>query len=316
MVSVIWQDIRFFPFDFLPGSFALQPIVGFGEILWDMLPSGKQAGGAPFNFTFHCHQLGWPAIMVSRVGEDALGIELIQKSMELGIRSDFLQVDRFNPTGTVLVKVDPQGQPEYEITNNVAWDNLECNDEIKALAETCGAVCFGTLCQRNSVTRQTLQKFLECCPKKTIKVFDINLRQHYHTREILEESLFKANWVKLNEQELETLTDLLGLRGDDLKESLEILRKRYELDLAALTLGENGCLVHTKKERIYLQGHKIEVADTIGAGDSFTAALLVGFLKGKPLRRAISEANYLAAQVASKIGGTPVVDLSKKQFNS
>lgn len=292
----------------------MQPIVGFGEILWDMLPSGKQAGGAPFNFTFHCHQLGWPAIMVSRVGKDALGEELTIKSKELGLNPVFLQEDSSHLTGTVEVQVDSQGQAEYEIKENVAWDHLEWNDGLKNLAGTCAAVCFGTLCQRNIVTRNTLKNFLECCPQKTIKVFDINLRQNFYTREILEESLYKATWAKVNEQELETLTDLLGLKGDDLKESLEILRRRYKLDLAALTLGENGCLVNTKNERIYLQGHKIEVADTIGAGDSFTAGLLVGLLKKKPLRRAIAIANDLAAQVASKPGGTPLIDLKEKSF--
>ncbi len=294
----------------------MQPIVGFGEILWDMLPFGKQAGGAPFNFTFHSYQLGWPAIMVSRVGNDALGKELAKKCQELGLNPEFLQEDLIHPTGTVAVQLDSLGQAEYEIKADVAWDHLEWNDGLKKLAGNCAAVCFGTLCQRHSVTRSTLKKFLECCPKNTIKVFDINLRQNFYTREILEESLYKATWVKVNEQELETLTDLLGLKGDDLKESLEILRRRYKLDLAALTLGENGCLVNTKNERIYLQGHKIEVVDTIGAGDSFTAGLLVGLLKKKPLRRAITLANDLAAQVASKQGGTPLVDLAEKRFNS
>lgn len=281
-----------------------------------MLPLGKQAGGAPFNFTFHSYQLGWPAVMVSSVGKDELGQDLVKKCKELGLNSEFLQEDSFHPTGTVEVELDSQGQATYEIKEDVAWDYLEWNDGLKNLAGNCAAVCFGTLCQRNRVTRNTLKNFLERCPKKTIKVFDINLRQNFYNREILEESLYKATWAKVNEQELETLTDILGLKGDDLKESLEILRRRYNLELAALTLGENGCLVNTKNERIYLQGHKIEVADTIGAGDSFTAGLLVGLLKKKPLRRAISIANDLAAKVASKPGGTPLIDLSERNRNS
>ncbi len=281
-----------------------------------MLPLGKQAGGAPFNFTFHSYQLGWPAVMVSRVGKDELGQDLLEKCKELGLNPEFLQEDLIHPTGTVEVELDSQGQAEYEIKEDVAWDHLEWNDGLKNLAGNCAAVCFGTLCQRHSVTRNTLKNFLERCPKKTIKVFDINLRQNFYNREILEESLYKATWAKVNEQELETLTDLLGLKGDDLKESLEILRRRYNLELAALTLGENGCLVNTKNERIYLQGHKIEVADTIGAGDSFTAGLLVGLLKKKPLRRAITIANDLAAQVASKTGGTPLIDFNQNHFSS
>ena len=281
-----------------------------------MLPLGKQAGGAPFNFTFHSYQLGWPAVMVSRVGKDELGRDLVEKCKELGLNPEFLQEDLIHPTGTVGVELDSQGQAEYEIKEDVAWDHLEWNDGLKNLAGNCAAVCFGTLCQRHSVTRNTLKNFLERCPKKTIKVFDINLRQNFYNREILEESLYKATWAKVNEQELETLTDLLGLKGDDLKESLEILRRRYNLELAALTLGENGCLVNTKNERIYLQGHKIEVADTIGAGDSFTAGLLVGLLKKKPLRRAITIANDLAAQVASKTGGTPLIDFNQNHFSS
>jgi fructokinase len=281
-----------------------------------MLPLGKQAGGAPFNFTFHSYQLGWPAVMVSRVGKDELGQDLVEKCKELGLNPEFLQEDLIHPTGTVEVELDSQGQAEYEIKEDVAWDHLEWNDGLKNLAGNCAAVCFGTLCQRHSVTRNTLKNFLERCPKKTIKVFDINLRQNFYNREILEESLYKATWAKVNEQELETLTDLLGLKGDDLKESLEILRRRYNLELAALTLGENGCLVNTKNERIYLQGHKIEVVDTIGAGDSFTAGLLVGLLKKKPLRRAITIANDLAAQVASKTGGTPLIDFNQNHFSS
>jgi fructokinase len=281
-----------------------------------MLPLGKQAGGAPFNFTFHSYQLGWPAVMVSRVGKDELGRDLVEKCKELGLNPEFLQEDLIHPTGTVEVELDSQGQAEYEIKEDVAWDHLEWNDGLKNLAGNCAAVCFGTLCQRHSVTRNTLKNFLERCPKKTIKVFDINLRQNFYNREILEESLYKATWAKVNEQELETLTDLLGLKGDDLKESLEILRRRYNLELAALTLGENGCLVNTKNERIYLQGHKIEVVDTIGAGDSFTAGLLVGLLKKKPLRRAITIANDLAAQVASKPGGTPLIEFNQNHFSS
>lgn len=254
--------------------------------------------------------------MVSSVGKDELGQDLVKKCKELGLNPEFLQEDSFHPTGTVEVELDSQGQATYEIKEDVAWDYLEWNDGLKNLAGNCAAVCFGTLCQRNRVTRNTLKNFLERCPKKTIKVFDINLRQNFYSREILEESLYKATWAKVNEQELETLTDILGLKGDDLKESLEILRRRYNLELAALTLGENGCLVNTKNERIYLQGHKIEVADTIGSGDSFTAGLLVGLLKKKPLRRAITIANDLAAQVASKPGGTPLIDLSERNRNS
>jgi fructokinase len=155
--------------------------VGFGEILWDMLPSGKQAGGAPFNFTFHSYQLGWPAIMVSRVGDDALGKELAKKCQELGLNSEFLQEDLIHPTGTVAVQLDSLGQAEYEIKADVAWDHLEWNDGLKKLAGNCAAVCFGTLCQRHNVTRSTLKKFLDCCPKNAIKVFDINLRQLVNT---------------------------------------------------------------------------------------------------------------------------------------
>ncbi len=288
------------------------PIVGIGEILWDLLPSGKKPGGAPFNFTFHCHQLGWPSIMVSRMGSDILGEELKAKVLELGLGLEYLQADKTNPTGTVQVEIDSMGQANYEITKGVAWDYLEYNGTLEQLAKKCGAVCFGTLCQRNSVSGSTLMKFLQACPKKTIKVFDINLRQKYYDRETLEASLKVANWVKVNEQELEILTDLLGLKGDDLSESLEILRRRYSLDLAALTLGQNGCLVHSKKEKIYLQGHRIEVVDTIGAGDSFTAGLLVGIMKGKSLRAAITMANLLASKVASKESGTPRVEMNEK----
>ena len=281
------------------------PIIGFGELLWDLLPGGKMPGGAPFNFAFHCHQLGWPSFMVSKLGKDDLGAELSGKVVELGLSTDFIQRDENHKTGTVQVTLNASGHPEYEIVRNVAWDHLEWQPSMEMLAKSCAAVCFGTLGQRSEVTRKTLEKFLSRCSKNVIKVFDINLRQDFYTRQIIDESLRQADWLKLNHEELEILNDLLGLRADDVGESVEVLRRRYKLDLVAVTMGENGCLIHSGNERIYHRGLRVDVADTVGAGDAFTAGMLVNFLKGKSVADSSFRANILASKVASKVGGVP-----------
>ena len=282
-----------------------QPIVGFGELLWDLLPAGRMAGGAPFNFTFHCHQLGHPSVMVSRVGADSLGQDLRGLVRDNGLSDEFLQEDALHPTGVVHVNVDSSGQPDYEIVREVAWDYIAWQPGLEKLARECAAVCFGSLCQRSVESRQTLKKFLSHCSKKAIRIFDVNLRQSYFTREILDDSLWISNWVKLNHDELEILDDLLGLRGGDVEESVEVLRRRYQLDLVAITMGEDGCLVHAGNERIYQRGHRIQVEDTIGAGDAFTAGMVVGILKGKSVQDSCASANLLASKVASAAGGIP-----------
>ncbi len=282
-------------------------IVGLGEILWDLLPGGWRLGGAPFNFTFHCHQLGRRAVMVSRVGADDLG-RLIRTSVrDLGLSDAFLQEDEAHPTGTVTVAVDAAGQPTFTITPEVAWDYLAWDERLPGLFGRARAVCFGTLVQRRPAARETVARALAAA-RGALLVYDVNLRQHYYDREVIEASLTASRWAKLNDAELLVLRDLLGLSGTTDAARLGDLRRRYGLELVALTRGECGCLVQTAAEEIDLPGVPVRVVDTVGAGDAFTAGLLVSVLEGRPLAEAVAFANRLAARVAASAGGTPAID--------
>ena len=281
------------------------PIVGLGEILWDLLPQGKVLGGAPFNFTFHCHQLGQPAVMVSRVSEDDLGREIFAQLHTRGLDDAHVQRDSVHPTGTVPVSVDAQGQPTYTITPDVAFDYLAWNDDMANLFCTARAVCFGTLIQRHTTARSTVQRALREAANALI-VYDVNLRQHFYTREIIEASLRASRWVKLNDGELTVLAKLLDLPADP-SAGLRALRERFDVELVCMTRGAAGCLVQSTHEEIDLVGIPVKVVDTIGAGDAFTAGLLVSVLQGKNLFNAAVFANCLAAHVATYAGGTPVI---------
>jgi fructokinase len=281
-------------------------IVGLGEILWDLLPGGKQPGGAPFNFTFHCHQLGHRSAIVSRVGADDLGREIRDVVRRLGLSDAFVQTDDTHPTGTVQVDVSADGQPTFTITPDVAWDHLAWDDRLEALLSQAQAVCFGTLAQRHVTSRATIQRALRAA-RNALVVYDINLRQHFYDREVIEASLTASRWAKLNEDELEVLRPLLGLEGTTSSELLASLRRRYDLEVIALTRGERGCLVQAEDEEISVPGVRVQVVDTVGAGDAFTAGLLSGVLEGKALADAAAFANRLAARVAASSGGTPTI---------
>ncbi|MFO0879695.1 MAG: carbohydrate kinase [Gemmataceae bacterium] len=282
-------------------------IVGLGEVLWDLLPEGKVLGGAPLNFTFHCKQLGQPAVMVSRVGTDALGEQIRLALRAHGLEDAWLQADADHPTSTVTVQLDPQGQPSYTIHEGVAWDHLAWTDALGSLAASARAVCFGTLMQRSQTSRTTVQRFLDQA-RSALIVCDINLRQHYHSREVLEASLNRSHWIKLNDGELLYLRDLLGLAGSSESALVTSLRQRYQADVVALTRGAHGCLVQTADKEFEEPGISVQVVDTVGAGDAFTAGLLVRHLEGASLREAARFANRLAAQVARYPGGTPRID--------
>jgi fructokinase len=284
-------------------------VVGLGEILWDVLPDGREAGGAPFNFAFHCHRLGHPAAIVSRVGADQLGHDLRGIVRLLGVW-DHIQVDAEHPTGSVTVALDASGQPTFTIAENVAYDHLDWTEDLRQVCEQARAVGFGTLAQRHPTARQTIQRAVRAA-RDAIVIYDVNLRQQFHSREIIEESLAASRWVKLNEDELRHLRGLLHLPGDNHAATLAALRTQYRLELAALTRGERGCLVLAEGEQIDLPGVPVRVVDTIGAGDAFTAGLLASTLEGKPLREAAVFANRLAARVAASAGATPVVDRGK-----
>jgi fructokinase len=285
----------------------LPEIVGMGEILWDLLPGGRQLGGAPFNFAFHCHQLGHASVMVSRVGADDLGREIRSAVRGLGLSEAYLQQDPSHPTGTVTVALDDWGQPTFTITPDVAYDHLAWDTNLDILFGQARAVCFGTLIQRHPTARATVQRALRAA-RQALVVYDVNLRQRYFTKEVMETSLVASRWVKLNEDELVVLRDLLALAGGTDSEILADLRHRYHLELAALTRGEGGCLVQTAREEIPMPGLPVNVVDTVGAGDAFTAGLLADVLEGKPLPEAVAFANRLAANVAGSAGGTPRLD--------
>jgi fructokinase len=283
-------------------------VVGLGEVLWDLLPAGRQLGGAPFNFAFHCHQLGRPSAMVSRVGADDLGRDIRAAVRSLGLSDAYLQEDAAHPTGTVSVALDPRGQPAFTITPDVAYDHLAWDERLLDLIGQARVVCFGTLIQRHPVARATVRRLLKRALRQAVVVYDINLRQAFFSREVIEVSLGLSHWVKLNEDELTVLAGLLSLRGQAPSALLADLRERYALELAALTRGERGCLVQTGAEEVELPGVPVTVVDTIGAGDAFTAGLVVSVLEGKPLAKGAAFANRLAARVAASAGGTPTID--------
>ena len=278
-------------------------IVGIGEILWDMLPAGKQLGGAPMNFAYHAKQLGGEAYMVSAIGNDKLGAEILKKLKEVSLNKKFVQIKREFPTGTVDVKIDEHGKPEYVIHENVAWDFIEWNDEIAALTEKTDAVCFGSLAQRSEVSRTTILKFIKNVGEKCIKLFDINLRQNFYSKEIIEKSLAYASILKLNDEELPVVAQMFGFSGDEKKIISDIIQK-FNLELVALTRGANGSLLVSKNELSELPGKKVEIVDTVGAGDSFSAAVVCGLLEEKSLDEINKTANELAAKVCTQKGGT------------
>jgi fructokinase len=281
-------------------------IVGLGEVLWDLLPTGPQLGGAPLNFTFHCHQLGHSAVMVSRVGRDERGQAIREALRQRGLDDRFVQEDDHHPTGTVSVDLDQQGQPNFTIHTDVAYDHLAWDDSLEGLLTGAQGVCFGTLIQRSAPAQATVQKALAAA-RSALIVYDVNLRQQFYTREVIETSLHACRWAKLNDAELVVLADLLGLEGQTESARVASLRGRYDLELVALTRGANGCLVQTADAEVVEGGIPVQVVDTIGAGDAFTAGLLVAILEGRSVAQATAFANRLAARVASAAGGTPII---------
>lgn len=282
-------------------------IVGMGEALWDVLPEGKKIGGAPANFAYHVSQFGLPSCVVSAVGEDALGDEIIENFTSKGLNQMIARVPY--PTGTVQVEIDPSGVPMYDIKENVAWDNIPMTEELQQLAKRTRAVCFGSLAQRNIVSRTTINQFLDMMPDtpETLRVFDINLRQGFYTKEILCESMKRCNILKINDEELVTVSRMFGYPGIDLQDKCWILLGKYNLKMLILTCGINGSYVFTPGNVSYQPTPVVEVADTVGAGDSFTAAFISSILKGKSVPEAHSCAVRTSAYVCTCQGAMPVL---------
>lgn len=276
-------------------------IVGIGELLWDMLPSGKAIGGAPANFAYHAGRLGEEGWVVSAVGDDALGHEILDVLDEKRLHSLVSMVDK--PTGTVQVSLDDAGVPTYTIVKDVAWDHIPFTPKMQDLASRADAVCFGSLVQRNG-SRASVLKFLEAVPASALKVFDINLRQHFYTPEILRKSLEIADVLKINDEEIVTLSEMFGL-GSDPREACRKLIGQYSLRFVLLTKGAQGSEVISPDEVIPQGVGKVDVVDTVGAGDAFTAAFTVAYLRGDSLADAQKLAGEVTAYVCSHKGAMP-----------
>jgi fructokinase len=280
-------------------------IVGLGELLWDLLPSGKQLGGAPANFAYITNLLGDHGIPASRIGCDPLGDEALQKLSQLGLSANFVQRDSAHPTGTVNVKIDAAGQPCFEILQPVAWDYLEWTEEWTQLAREADAVCFGSLAQRSAISQSTIRTFLNATRREAIRIFDVNLRQSFYSRQILADSMSLATIVKLNHDELTKIMALFELEHRSEKDSARHLLSLHNLQLICVTRGDAGSLLISGDECSEHPGIKVKVADTVGAGDAFTAAMVHGYLRGAPLAQINETANRVGAWVASQSGATP-----------
>jgi fructokinase len=281
-------------------------IIGLGEILWDLLPDGKVWGGAPANFAYHCSQIGAESYVISAIGNDDLGAEIRENVERLNLSTDYLFTDEKIPTSTVTVKLDAHGHPEYTIHEDVAWDNLPVEQVALDLVSGADAICFGSLAQRLPVSRKSIQTYLARTPDDCLRVFDINIRQHYYSKEVLEESLGVADILKLNDEELVLLTDLFSLEGDETA-LLDALIKTFNLKLVALTKGAGGSTLYNGTESSDYQSEAVQAVDTVGAGDSFTAAMVMAYLKGIPLKDMHRLASDLAAFVCTRKGATPVI---------
>lgn len=282
-------------------------VVGMGEALWDVLPEGKKIGGAPANFAYHVSQFGLSSCVVSAVADDALGNEIIENLNTKGLNHLIERVPY--PTGTVQVEIDQAGIPQYEIKENVAWDNIPYTARLEQLAERTKAICFGSLAQRNIVSRNTINRFLDAMPQDPDRliVFDVNLRQGFYNKEILCNSMERCNILKINDEELITVSRMFGYPGIDLQDKCWILLGKYNLKMLILTCGINGSYVFTPGNVSFQPTPKVEVADTVGAGDSFTAAFISDILKGKTVAEAHAAAVRTSAYVCTQKGAMPVL---------
>ena len=286
-------------------------VVGLGEVLWDLFPSGRRLGGAPANFAYCSHLLGNRAIVASRVGSDELGNEIRESLASAGLTTQYVQVDTGFPTGTVQVQFDDKGQPKFEITHPAAWDFLEWMKSWHLLAQSTDAVCFGSLAQRSLQSRETILTFLENTRQDALRIFDVNLRQSFYSREIVNESLTRSNVVKLNHDELPKLRQLLGMNAASDKDGeisfCRALLDAYDLHMVCVTRGANGSLLCSHAGYSEHPGFRVPVKDTVGAGDAFTAGLVHVLLRGGSLDDMNDLANRTGAWVASRDGAMPPV---------
>lgn len=281
-------------------------VAGIGEVLWDVLPAGRRMGGAPLNFAFHVQQNGCEACMVSAVGRDEAGDELLRQIAALGISTDYIERSDY-PTGTVNVMLRGDGIPIYDIVEDVAWDHIHFDERMQTVARTLDAVCWGTLAQRSPESAATILKFIGATRGTCLKVFDINLRQHYYNDEVIRRSLALADVLKINDEELPVVASILGLTGD-VTNQIQGLLAALDLRYVVYTMGSRGSIVvGSEGEYSRMEVPVVTVADTVGAGDSFTATFVAGLLRGLPMETAHAHANRIAAYVTTQHGATPVI---------
>ena len=277
-------------------------VVGLGEILWDVFPERKVLGGAPANFAYHVSQFGFNGYTVSAIGEDLLGEEILSGLEDKKL--NYLIETTDYPTGTVQVTLNKSGVPQYEICENVAWDNIPFTARTENLAKNTQTVCFGSLAQRSAVSRETIRKFLAAMPEDSLKIFDINLRLDYYTKEIIEESLQMANMMKINDEEVIKIAALFDWNGEE-QDICKRLLDEYNLNILILTKGTEGSFVFTARQTSYQPTPKVHVADTVGAGDSFTAAFVAAYLHGERIEDAHQLAVEVSAYVCLQHGAMP-----------
>lgn len=273
----------------------MKKVVAIGELLWDVLPSGKKMGGAPMNFAYWAAKSGCRSGIVSAIGRDPLGDELLSGISGLGVDLSALQVRDF-PTGTVEVTLSASGEPSYDIHRGVAWDNIQDTEEAYAMVRDADALCWGSLVQRTEACREAVLRLVDACPETALKVFDVNMRQDYYTAETIEKSLERADVLKLNENELPEILRLMGVDG------IEAMMDRFNLSYVIYTLGADHSEVIGREERSVIPTPKVDVVSTVGAGDSFTATFVAEMLKGTPMREAHAKAVEVSANVCTRDG--------------
>lgn len=278
-------------------------VVGIGELLWDVFPDEKKAGGAPVNFVYHASQSGAEGYAISAIGKDTLGDEIVSELEKNRIDSRYISKVDY-PTGTVLVELNA-GIPNYTIVEGVAWDHIPLTDEAVALMRRADAVCFGTLAQRSPESRATLQALLAETPADAIRFFDINIRQHFHSKELIEQLLELANILKINDEELEMLRPMFGLDGS-VDEICQGLLAQYGLRYLVLTAGAEFSSIYSAHGVSTIPTPRVTVADTVGAGDSFSGAFVSSLLAGKSPREAHERAVKVAAYVCTQKGAWPI----------
>ncbi len=280
-----------------------EKIVGLGEILWDIPATGKVLGGAPANFAYHASRFGYETVAASAIGNDQLGQELLDDVRAKGLNCLLSTVGY--PTGTVEVSLDDKGIPSYCITENVAWDNIPFTENLEALARETKVVCFGSLAQRSRVSQETIMKFMSSMPEDSLKVFDINLRQSYYSKDVIGRSLDICNILKINDEELTIIAELFDLESKDEQAQCRELLARYNLEMVILTKGEKGSAICTADEWHFLATPKVDVISTVGAGDSFIAAFISGILQNRTIAEAHRWAVDLSAFVCTCSGAMP-----------